>query len=135
MIAITPLYAGLLALFFALLSFRVIGIRRSARIALGDGGNILLTRRLRVHGNFAEYVPLVLILMLLLEIQERPDWQTHLVGASLMAGRILHAIGINQEPENYKIRTAGMIFTFMALITGGLANLDFGGLSALIASY
>ena len=47
--------------------------------------------------------------MLMLEIQERPNWQIHLVGASLIAGRILHAIGISQEPENYKIRTAGMI--------------------------
>ena len=47
--------------------------------------------------------------MLILEIRERPNWQIHLVGASLIAGRILHAIGINQKPENYKIRTAGMI--------------------------
>ena len=135
MIALTPLYAGLLALFFAVLRFCVIGMRQSARIGLGDGGNLLLTRLLRVHGNFAEYVPLVLILMLMLEIQERPNWQIHLVGASLIAGRILHAIGISQEPENYKIRTAGMILTFSALITGGLANLGLGGLSALIASY
>ena len=44
MIAITPLYAGLLALIFALLSFRVIGMRRSAWIGLSDGGNLLLTR-------------------------------------------------------------------------------------------
>ena len=78
---------------------------------------------------------LVLILMLILEIRERPNWQIHLVGASLIAGRILHAIGISQKPENYKIRTAGMILTFSALITGGLANLGLKGLSALIASY
>ena len=75
--------------------------------------------------------------MLILEIQERPNWQIHLhlVGASLIAGRILHAIGMSQEPENYKIRTVGMILTFSALITGGLANLGLKGLSALIASY
>ena len=44
MIAITALYAGLLALIFALLSFLVIGMRWSARTGLGDGGNLLLTR-------------------------------------------------------------------------------------------
>ncbi|MEC7203907.1 MAG: hypothetical protein VXW49_09565 [Pseudomonadota bacterium] len=44
MFAITPLYAGLLALIFALLSFRVIGMRRIAQIGLIDGGNLLLTR-------------------------------------------------------------------------------------------
>ena len=44
MVAITPLCAGLLALIFALLSFRVIGMRQSARIGLGDSGNLLLTR-------------------------------------------------------------------------------------------
>ena len=47
--------------------------------------------------------------MLMLEIQERPNRQIHLVGASLIAGRILHAIGMSQEPENYKTRTASMI--------------------------
>jgi uncharacterized membrane protein YecN with MAPEG domain len=42
---VTSIYAGLLALLFVVLSLRVIGFRRSARVALGDGSNANLMRR------------------------------------------------------------------------------------------
>ena len=70
--SVTPIYAGLLALLFILLSMRVIGTRRAARVALGDGGIPALLRRQRVHGNFAEYAPLALLLMALAELQGLP---------------------------------------------------------------
>ena len=60
----------LLALFFVVLTFRVIGKRRVARISLGDGGDRGLLRRQRAHANFAEYVPLALILMICAEMQQ-----------------------------------------------------------------
>ena len=62
---ITALYASLLAPLFILLSARVIGARRSAKVPVGDGGNTVLLRRMRVHANFAEYVPFALLLMAL----------------------------------------------------------------------
>ena len=52
---ITVFYGSLLAPLFIMLAVRVIGVRRTARIALGDGGDDLLRRRIRVHANFAEY--------------------------------------------------------------------------------
>ena len=65
---ITALYAGLLAPLFLLLSVRVIRQRRGAKVAVrGDGGDAMLLRRMRVHANFAEYVPLALLLMALAE--------------------------------------------------------------------
>ena len=69
----TPLYAKILSLVFVYLSFRVIGLRRAEHVALGDDGHPLLVRRLRVHGNFGEYVPLPLILMPFFELQEKLD--------------------------------------------------------------
>ncbi len=69
---ITPIYAGLLTLLFVALSVRVIGGRRMAGVGLGDGGNRLLLRKTRAHGNFAEYVPFALILMALAELQPAP---------------------------------------------------------------
>jgi uncharacterized membrane protein YecN with MAPEG domain len=60
---ITALFAGLLAPLYIVLALRVIGSRRSARVALGDGGDPALTRRMRVHANFAEYAPFTLLLM------------------------------------------------------------------------
>ena len=129
--SITPVYAGLISLVFVFLSFRVIGLRRKARIGLGDGGNRLLMRRQRVHGNFAEYAPLVIVLMALAELQGHPTWTIHLIGICLVAGRLLHAYGVSQEPELTKLRVAGMALTFTALISGSLSNLGLNGLMSL----
>ena len=55
---ITPLYAALAAVILIVLSLRVIGARRSHRVAIGDGADEDLARRIRAHGNFTEYTPL-----------------------------------------------------------------------------
>src|SRR5690606_19865103 len=60
---IWTIYAALLSLFFAFLTFRTIRLRQRYRVSLGHGKNLLLMRAIRVHGNFAEYVPLGLLLM------------------------------------------------------------------------
>ena len=120
---ITPVYAAVLALIYVALSVRVIGARRSARVALGDGGNPALLRRQRVHANFAEYVPLALILMLLAEQQSMPAAIIHALGACLLAGRLFHAIGVSRHPERLWQRVTGMSLTFTALVAGALANL------------
>ena len=121
--SVTPVYAGLLALMFILLSVRVIGMRRAARVALGDGGNPALLLRQRVHGNFAEYVPLALLLMALAELQHLPDWLIHAIGILLLVGRATHAYGVGCEPELPRARVLGMALTFAALGTGAVANL------------
>jgi len=121
--SVTPVYAGLLALMFILLSVRVIGMRRAARVALGDGGNPALLRRQRVHSNFAEYVPLALLLMALAELQHLPDWLIHAIGILLLVGRATHAYGVGCEPELPRARVLGMALTFAALGTGAVANL------------
>ena len=117
----TSLYAGILTLLFLALSFRVIGARRSQRISLGDGNSETMLRRMRAHGNFAEYVPLALVLMMLLEMQKQPVWTVHVVGVLLLAGRLLHAVGVSTATAN--ARVTGMVLTFTALISGALANL------------
>ena len=129
--AITPVYAGLIALVFVFLSFRVIGLRRRVGIGLGDGGDLSLMRRQRVHGNFAEYVPLVIVLMALAELQGQSLWKIHLIGICLIGGRLLHAYGVSQEPETTRLRVAGMFLTFVALISGALSNLGLSGLVSL----
>ena len=69
---IVPIYAGFLGLVFIFLSVRVIRARRQERVALGDGGNPQVRRAMRVHANFAEYVPLALILIAFAELQGQP---------------------------------------------------------------
>jgi uncharacterized membrane protein YecN with MAPEG domain len=106
------------------LSLRVIGQRRVARVSLGDGGNAELQRRCRVHANFAEYVPLALLLMVLAESQGWPDWVLHLVGGPLLVGRAAHAYGVSRAPELPRLRVVGMASTFAAIVFGSLAVLS-----------
>lgn len=112
---ITALYASLLALVFIVLSVRVIGTRRGAKVRLGDGGNEALLRRMRVHANFAEYTPLCLILLGLAESLAAPGWLLHAAGAAFLAGRLAHAYGVSQVREPFAFRVGGMMATFSVI--------------------
>ncbi|MGU9978613.1 MAPEG family protein [Phreatobacter sp. HK31-P] len=112
---ITALYASLLALVFMVLSVRVIGLRRVVRIGLGDGGNTALLRRVRVHANFAEYVPLCLILIGLAESLRAPPILLHGLGGLLLAARLSHAYGVSRQPETFAWRVAGLAGTLTVL--------------------
>ena len=69
MVVTTAVYAALLTAVFVLLSRNVIVYRRRQRIAIGAEGDPDLLRRVRAQGNFAEYVPLAIILIAFTEIQ------------------------------------------------------------------
>ncbi|NJO55520.1 MAG: hypothetical protein HC834_03235 [Rhodospirillales bacterium] len=120
---ITPIYAGLLTILFIVLSVRVIRRRQAARVTLGDGGDETLLRRSRAQANFAEYVPLGLLLMALVELQDKPAWCVHLIGVLLLVGRVVHAYGFSRTPEPLRLRVAGMAMTFSALGVGAVACL------------
>ena len=122
-LAITPLYAGIIGLLFVLLSVLVITARGQARVSMGDGGDQLLIRRIRVQANCAEYAPLGLILLGMAELQGAPGWVVHLLGLMLLLGRVLHAVGFGRVPEIMWMRVAGMALTFAMLMLGALANI------------
>jgi len=86
---VTPVYAGLLVLWFLVLAWRVIR-RRGHGISLGDGGDPAMLRVIRGHANFAEYVPLALLLMAILELCNLSAYVLHALGAMLLIGRLLH---------------------------------------------
>ena len=113
--AITAFYAALLGLFFVFLSFRVIGWRRLKSVELGHGEDSELLRRMRVHANFAEYVPFALLLMAIAESMTAPRPLIHVAGLILIAGRLMHAYGLSQTPHILRFRVGGMILTFTAL--------------------
>lgn len=112
---VTAFYASLLAALFLVLSVRVIGWRREKRVELGDGGERELLRRMRVHANFAEYVPFALLVMALAESMMPPRPLLHLIGIVLVAGRLFHAYGLSQTPQILRYRVLGMSLTFAAL--------------------
>lgn len=120
---ITAFYAALLVPLFIVLSVRVIGLRQSAKVLIGDGGVAQLARRVRVHGNFAEYAPFALILLGLAESLRSPSWLLHICGIVLVAARLVHAFGVSQAKENIGFRVAGMVGTFSVLAVLGLTCL------------
>jgi uncharacterized membrane protein YecN with MAPEG domain len=116
---VVAFYAALLTLGYLVLALRVIRARHAARVALGTGGSEALERAVRVHGNFAEYVPLALLLLALAELTAVPAWALHAAGLALLGGRALHARGVARTDEDLRLRTAGMALTFAVL--AGLA--------------
>ncbi|WP_282607737.1 MAPEG family protein [Pelagibius sp. Alg239-R121] len=124
-ITITAFYASLAAFLLVLLSIRVIRARRSQKVAIGDGEDLLLRRAMRVQANFTEYTPLALLLIGFAELQGAPAWNVHLLGAILIAARAVHAFGVGQEAENLRFRVVGMAATFFVLISGAIVNLGF----------
>jgi uncharacterized protein len=72
-------------------------MHRRERIALGDGENARLERAIRVHANFAEYVPLALLLAAFVELQQSSPLMIHLISLALITGRVVHAYGVSQE--------------------------------------
>ncbi len=118
-LAIVPYYAAALALLFVLLSVNAIRGRREHRIALGVSGSRDLERRVRVHGNFAEYAPFALLLLAMAEVRGTPPLVLHALCAALLLGRLSHAWGVSRTDEDLRFRVAGMAATFAAI--GGAA--------------
>ncbi len=117
---VTSLYAPFLALLFLVLSVRTLLLRRSLKIAIGDGDDPRMLRAARAHANFAEYAPLALILMVLAEHQGAPPWMLHALGAGLLLGRALHAYGVSQPKEDFRLRVSGMALTITVIGTAAL---------------
>ena len=113
---ILPLYAALLAIMFVVLSIRTIRQRRKLKIGLGDAGNKDMQRAMRVHANFAEYVPLSLLMIYLVEQSGVYAWFVHTLCMGLLVGRLSHAYGVSQLRENFRFRIAGMSLTLTVLI-------------------
>lgn len=123
MLIVTTLIASILAALFVHLSFAVIRLRRHHKVGLGNGGVDDLERAIRAQGNFAEYVPIALILLACLELNGAPLWLIAILGITLVAGRLIHAIGINQPPPHFTNRIIGMRFTITTLIMLVVFNL------------
>lgn len=107
---------GLMSLWLA---FRVIVLRRREKVSIGHAGNDALLARMRAHSNFAEYAPLFVILLGLLELAVGSQSWLWLAGAGFVLARVAHAIGMDRPAPN-ALRMGGMIGTLLLL--AGLAG-------------
>ena len=115
MLTVSPLYISLMTLLYVALAVRVIRQRPVAKATRGDGGDRELAKRIRAHGNFAEYAPILMILLVLCELQGAPAWVLHGLGLIALLSRAGHAYFISQTPEPLKMRVVTMAATFTLL--------------------
>jgi uncharacterized membrane protein YecN with MAPEG domain len=129
---ITAITAALLGLLYLVLSVQVIRARGATGTSLGDGssGTIAagqehtapLLVAARSHANFAEYVPLCLILIGLVELNGTRSWVVQALAALLVTARIIHPIGMGRKIPN-PFRAGGAVLTFLVLLGGSAAIL------------
>jgi uncharacterized protein len=103
----TAIYALPLAAIFMVLFMRVTAMRSGLKVSIGDGGNIDLLQRIRHHGNFVEWVSIILPLMIIAEGIGAPALYIHISGALLLIGRIAHPFGLRHDNINHPLRYVG----------------------------
>ena len=123
---VTLLFAALHVLLMLALAVPIARHRHANKVGLGDGGDKLLARRIRVHGNFTEYVPLALLVLALLEACGLAAAAVWGFGGVLLLGRLLHAAGLSGSGGYSKGRFWGTALTWLSLLLMALAGLWIG---------
>jgi uncharacterized membrane protein YecN with MAPEG domain len=115
MLKLTAIYAAILTFVYVKLTLNVINLRRQNEVSLGDGGREDLQQATRSHGNFAEYVPLGLILLGCLEANHIHWTIVLLLGGVFTTGRLFYAKAFLEATPNMELRVRGMKFTLWGL--------------------
>lgn len=116
-------YAGVLGIIFIALSINIIISRRKLKLALGDD-NIIIKRKIRAQGNFAEYTPFFLVLLYMIEKNGTSSMIINILGTLFVIARISHAYSLlkaeiyinGQIAANPIWRILGMVMTFTCIL-------------------
>jgi uncharacterized membrane protein YecN with MAPEG domain len=119
---ITALYTGLLSILFIVLSVVVVSLRVKHRVTIGTGNVPALERAIRIHANFAEYVPLALLLLMLCEINQGAPHMLHSYGVALVFARLSHILGLSMTSRPNPGRFIGATLTWLIIL--GLATIN-----------
>jgi uncharacterized membrane protein YecN with MAPEG domain len=123
--------AGILGLIFIYLSARVSMARAKTKVSVGDGaqGTVMLGKEAdasslqiacRAHANFAEYVPIALILLGGIEAAGASHGFCLVLALLLIISRIAHPVGMTRPAPN-PFRAGGALLTWVMIV---LASLD-----------
>ncbi len=119
-VAITALYAGILAFIAFALAANVGWRRPGLHIPLGDGGNEVLMVANRRHMNFVEHAPLALILIAIVELNGAPSIWVHSLGGALVVARIVHPFGVHAKTLSHPARAIGAMATMLVTIVAAV---------------
>lgn len=95
---LTAYTAAFIALFQMALMLSVGLSRGKSGTSLGDGGDEMLLRKIRRHGNLTENAPIFLILLAMLELAESTPVAVGGLAVVFVAARLSHAIGLSGGP-------------------------------------
>ena len=118
---LTSLFGSLFTLFYLFLSFRIGYLRGSPvmKLIFTMGEEIpetKLQRNVRAHGNFSEYAPIFLILLLIIEtLGESSSYYVLTTCLIFSYGRLAHAICFAFYESNRFLRISGMLCTYLGL--------------------
>ncbi|HET6433640.1 MAPEG family protein [Dyella sp.] len=113
---ITGIYVALAVLLVLLLAGRVIWLRNARKVALGDGGLPELARAIRAHANAVEYLPLALLLLLVIELDQVRADLVHGFGIVLLLARALHAWGLSRHSGRSFGRAVGIVLSWLVML-------------------
>ncbi len=110
-------YCGALGLVYLFFTLFVIRNRWKHRIGLGHGKNIEMTKAIRIHGNFNEYVPFLLMLMFFAISKGAltATW-VHILAGALTLSRVSHFIGLVKSAGTSVFRAFGTSVIVLELI-------------------
>ncbi len=114
MFSISVLFTIIFIIFYLVLTIFTIKIRKSTRIAYGDGNNKRLIRAIRAHGNFFEFTVFFIISSFLLEALDADAIYLLVVNILFVLGRVSHAYSMFKE--KLKFRAIGMMTTLFIYI-------------------
>ena len=115
---VTLTTACVLGLIYIVLMLRVSQLRWRHKISLGDGGNRDLLERCRAHANFAEYVPLILVMLAIIEYSNGNPVLLVVIALLLIIARILHPIGMARPAPNlFRMIGAGATFLILGILS------------------
>jgi uncharacterized protein len=83
----------------------------------------VLQRKIRAYGNFTEYVPLGLLILIALELMQASSELLWALGAMLFVARIAHAWGLFRTYGPSPGRAIGFFGTWLVYIFGSVACL------------
>jgi uncharacterized membrane protein YecN with MAPEG domain len=115
---ITIVSFTILFLLYQVLALNVINYRHKNKISLGDSSDNILLRKIRMHGNFAEYAPFGIFTIFLLEYNAVGFTPTLLVASTFILSRFLHPYSLSTHNNLGALRPISMALTFTSISVG-----------------
>jgi uncharacterized membrane protein YecN with MAPEG domain len=120
---VTALYGALLALLILVLAGRVSLLRSKLNVGMGHGNDPDLAKAIRAHGNAVEWILPMLILLLVSELDGANRVFLHACGATFVAARLAHAIGLARTSKRSSGRFWGAAGTYLVIAALAIWNL------------